>query len=68
VLLSRLKKLLETDDGDASDFLLDARPTLSQVLRPTEIDSLVIHVGNFAYSDALNSLSAIVARLSLTLE
>ncbi|MGB8323374.1 MAG: Hpt domain-containing protein, partial [Candidatus Acidiferrum sp.] len=66
--LSRLKKLLETDDGDASDFLLDARPTLAQVLTPVELDSLLSHVGNFAFSDALRSLSAIAARLSLTLE
>ncbi len=66
--LSRLKKLLETDDGDASDFLLEARSTLSQVLTPAEIDSLLAQVGNFAYSDALRSIFAIAARLSLALE
>jgi two-component system, sensor histidine kinase and response regulator len=66
--LSRLKKLLETDDGDASDFLLEARPSLSQVIPAAEIDSLLVQVGNFAYSDALRSLVAIAARLSLTLE
>jgi two-component system, sensor histidine kinase and response regulator len=66
--LSRLKKLLETDDGDASDFLLEARPTFSQVLTAAEIDSLLAQVGNFAYSDALRSIFAIAARLSLALE
>jgi CheY-like chemotaxis protein len=66
--LSQLKKLLENDDGDAADFILDARPNLCKVLTPTEIDTLVGHVGNFAYSDALQSLSTIATRLSLTLE
>jgi CheY-like chemotaxis protein len=66
--LSHLKKLLETDDGDASDFLLDARPVLSQFLTPVEIDSLFAHVGNFAYSDALRLVSEIAGRLSLRLE
>jgi two-component system, sensor histidine kinase and response regulator len=66
--LAHLKKLLETDDGDASDFLLEARPVLSQVLTSAEIDSLSAHVGNFAYSDALRSVSEIVTRLSLRLE
>jgi two-component system sensor histidine kinase/response regulator len=63
-----LKKLLETDDGEASDFLLDVRPLLSQVLKPAEIDSLLGQVGDFAYPEALRSLSEIAARLSLTLE
>jgi two-component system, sensor histidine kinase and response regulator len=66
--LARLKKLLESDDGDASDFVLDARPQLSKVLTPAELDSLVVQVGNFAYADALRSLSGIASRLSLTLE
>ncbi|HEX8882021.1 MAG TPA: hypothetical protein VF749_18390, partial [Candidatus Acidoferrum sp.] len=66
--LTRLKRLLETDDGDASDFLLEARPLLEQILLPSELDSLFAHVVNFAYSDALQSLSAIAARLSLTLD
>jgi signal transduction histidine kinase/DNA-binding response OmpR family regulator/HPt (histidine-containing phosphotransfer) domain-containing protein len=66
--LSQLKKLLEADDGDASDFLLDARTVLSQVLTPAEIDSLSARVGNFDYSEALRSVSEIAARLSLRLE
>jgi CheY-like chemotaxis protein len=66
--LTQLKKLLENDDGDAADFILDARPNLCKVLTPAEIDTLVEHVSNFAYSSALQSLSAIASRLSITLE
>ena len=66
--LSQLKKLLEADDGDASDFLLDARSMLSQILTAAEIDALSSHVGNFAYSDALRAVSEIANRLSLRLE
>jgi signal transduction histidine kinase/CheY-like chemotaxis protein/HPt (histidine-containing phosphotransfer) domain-containing protein len=66
--LSQLKRLLENDDGDASDFILDARPNLCKVLTAAEIGSLIGHVGNFAYADALQSLSSIAARLSLKLE
>jgi len=66
--LVRLKKLLENDDGDAADFILDARPSLCEVLTVAEIDALVQQVGNFAYSNALQSLSAIATRLSIPLE
>jgi signal transduction histidine kinase/DNA-binding response OmpR family regulator len=66
--LSRLKKLLASDDGEASDLLLELRPTLAGVLTPAELDSLATHVGNFAYSDALQSLNHIASRLSLNLE
>ena len=66
--LSQLKRLLENDDGDASDFILDARPNLCKVLTAAELGSLIGHVGNFAYADALQSLSSIAARLSLKLE
>jgi signal transduction histidine kinase/CheY-like chemotaxis protein len=66
--LTRLKKLLQADDGEASDFLLELRPALANVLTSAEIDSLSTHVGNFAYADALQSLSSIASRLSLTLE
>jgi signal transduction histidine kinase/CheY-like chemotaxis protein len=66
--LSQLKKLLESDDGEAADFILDAQPNLRRVLTAAEIDALIRHVGNFAYSDALQSLSTIATRLSITLE
>jgi two-component system sensor histidine kinase/response regulator len=66
--LAQLKRLLEADDGEASDFILDARPHLLQVLTATETDTLIGHVSNFAYADALQCISNITARLSLTLE
>jgi signal transduction histidine kinase/CheY-like chemotaxis protein len=66
--LSRLKKLLESDDGEAADFIVEARPSLLKVLTTAEVDALASHVGNFAYADALQSLSGIASRLSLNLE
>jgi signal transduction histidine kinase/CheY-like chemotaxis protein/HPt (histidine-containing phosphotransfer) domain-containing protein len=66
--LSRLKKLLERDDGEAADFILDARPSLQGVLTAAELDTLASDVGNFAYADALQSLSGIASRLSINLE
>jgi signal transduction histidine kinase/CheY-like chemotaxis protein/HPt (histidine-containing phosphotransfer) domain-containing protein len=66
--LTHLKNLLENDDGDAADFLLEARPNLSKVLTPAEIEELSLHVGNFAYADALRSLSSVASRLSINLE
>lgn len=66
--LAKLKRLLEADDGEASDFILDARPHLLQVLTTTETETLIGHVSNFAYADALQCISNITARLSLTLE
>jgi two-component system sensor histidine kinase/response regulator len=66
--LAELKKLLEADDGNASDFILQIRPQLSKVLTALEVEALLTHVGNFAYTDALKSLSSIAQRLSLKLE
>ena len=66
--LFRLKKLLETDDGDAADFIVEVRASLQKVLTATELDTLVNNVGNFAYADALQSLSSIASRLSISLE
>ena len=66
--LAQLKRLLEADDGEASDFILDARPHLLQVLTAKETDTLIGHVSNFAYAQALQCISNITARLSLTLE
>jgi two-component system, sensor histidine kinase and response regulator len=66
--LTRLAKLLKNDDGDAADFILDARPVLSQVLREVEIDTLSEQVGNFDFEAALKSLFDIATRLSLKLE
>jgi len=66
--LAELKKMLEADDGDASDFILQIRPQLSKVLTALELEALLAHVGDFAYTDALKSLASIAHRLSLKLE
>lgn len=66
--LARLKKLLSNDDGEASDFIMEARPALSAVLTETELNALSDHVGNFDFAGALKSLSEISTRLSLKLE
>jgi polar amino acid transport system substrate-binding protein len=63
--LGRLKKMLESDDGAAADFILDALPNLSGVLTGAEIDTLAELVGNFDFAAALKCLSGIAARLSL---
>jgi two-component system sensor histidine kinase/response regulator len=66
--LTRLKKLLKNDDGEASDFIIEARPVLSKVLTEVELNTLSDRVGNFDFAGALNSVSEISARLSLKLE
>jgi two-component system sensor histidine kinase/response regulator len=66
--LGRLKRLLEADDGEAADFIVDARPRLSGILTPAEIRTLTDHVGKFDFDAALGCLSGIAARLSLDLE
>ena len=66
--LARLKQLLESDDGEAADFLLDARPVFLKFLTREEIATLQGQVGNFDYADALQSVSQVASRLSLKLE
>src|SRR5271169_5983593 len=66
--LTRLKILLKNDDGDAADYILEARPSLSKVLTEAEINTLTGLVGNFNFEAALISLSDIADRLSLRLE
>ena len=66
--LSRLKKLLENDDGEAAEFILDARPNLSGMLTGAEIDTLAGLVGDFDFEAALKCLAAIATRLALNLE
>jgi two-component system sensor histidine kinase/response regulator len=66
--LTRLKRLLETDDGEAADFIIDAGPHLAGVLTPAEIKTLTDRVGNFDFDAALACLSGIASRLSLNLE
>jgi len=66
--LARLKQLLEADDGEAADFIVDAKPQLAGVLTSTEIKTLSDRIGKFDFDAALKCLSGIVSRLSLTLE
>jgi PAS domain S-box-containing protein len=66
--LARLKVLLEADDGEAADFIVDAKPRLAGVLTPAEIKTLADRVGNFDFEAALKCLSSIASRLSLNLE
>ena len=66
--LIRLKQLLEADDGEAADFIVDAKSQLSGVLTSTEIRTLSDRVGNFDFDAALKCLSGIASRLSLNLE
>jgi hypothetical protein len=66
--LTRLKQLLESDDGEAADFMIDARSDLSGVLTPTEIETLSELVGDFNFDAALKCISAIADRLSLNLK
>ena len=66
--LGRLKELLESDDGEAADFLLDAKASLAGVLTPAEIKRLNDSVGKFDFETALACLSGIATRLSLNLD
>ncbi|MGB9244096.1 MAG: response regulator [Candidatus Acidiferrales bacterium] len=66
--LSRLKKLLANDDGEAADFILEAQPELAKVLTGTEITTLSTLVSNFDFNGALKCVSEIAARLTLPLE
>jgi hypothetical protein len=66
--LSQLKKLLETDDGEAAEFILEAQDSFSAVLSRTEIETLTRMVGDFDYESALRALSGIADRLSLKVE
>ncbi len=66
--LTQLKRLLTKDDGEASDFILEARPSLCRVLTEAEISTLSGHIGNFDFAAALKTLSDIATRLSIKLE
>ena len=66
--LTRLKRLLETDDGEAADFMIDSRSQLAGVLTAAEIETLSELVGDFNFESALKCLSSITDRLSLNLK
>jgi len=65
--LSRLKQLLETDDGEAADYVIDITDQLSGVLTPEEVKVLSDQVSQFEFDAALKSLQGIASRLSLDL-
>jgi HPt (histidine-containing phosphotransfer) domain-containing protein len=67
-LLIRLNQLLAADDGEAADFIIDAKPRLAGVLTSTEIRTLSDSVGNFDFEAALKCLSSIASRLSIDLK
>jgi two-component system, sensor histidine kinase and response regulator len=66
--LTRLKRLLESDDGEAADFIIDARPALATVLTGNEVEALSSLVGDFKFEAALDCISRIADRLSLNLK
>jgi two-component system sensor histidine kinase/response regulator len=66
--LIRLKRLLEADDGEAAEFIIDAKSHLTGVLTPAEMKALADQVGKFEFEAALKSLSSIASRLSINLE
>jgi two-component system sensor histidine kinase/response regulator len=66
--LRRLKRLLESDDGEAAEFIIDARPDLSAALTGSEIETLSELIGDFNFEAALKCLFGIASRLQLNLE
>jgi two-component system sensor histidine kinase/response regulator len=67
-LLAQLKRLLASDDGEAAEFIVDARPSLYGALTAAEIEALSERVGNFDFDAALECLARIVDRLGLHLK
>jgi hypothetical protein len=63
-----LFRSLESDDGEAAEFIVDARPSLSGALTAAEIESLSERIGNFDFETALECLSRILDRLRLHLK
>jgi len=65
--LSKLKALLENDDGEAAEFILEQQTHLARALSSEEIERLSRSVGNFDFQSGLDEISAICQRLSLVL-
>jgi CheY-like chemotaxis protein len=65
--LSRLKKLLESDDGDAAEFVRQIAPGLSGVLAEQELADLSRSVGEYDFAAALAALDGVCRRLLLEL-
>jgi HPt (histidine-containing phosphotransfer) domain-containing protein len=68
VVLGRLKHLLESDDGEAADFIIDARASLVGVLTAEEIETLSVLVGHYDVEGSLSCIAGIAERLELRLE
>jgi HPt (histidine-containing phosphotransfer) domain-containing protein len=66
--LIRLKTLLESDDGEAADYIVDVKSRFKGVLTAAEIKMLSERIGNFDFDAALKCISGIASRLSLNLE
>jgi hypothetical protein len=66
--LIKLKKLLENDDGEAADYIVNAKSWFKGVLTPAEVKMLSERIGNFDFDAALKCISGIASRLSLNLE
>ena len=66
--MTRLKKLLESNDGEAADFIVEAESQLIGVLTGAEMKTLADQVGNFEFESALECLSSITSRLSIDLD
>ena len=66
--LSRLKELLEADDGEAAEFIAEAESRFSAILSQAEIENLTRMVGDFDYAGALRAVSGIADRLCVKLD
>jgi two-component system sensor histidine kinase/response regulator len=66
--LTQLKRLLENNDGAATKFAVEARPSLSRVLTAAEIETLSGSVGRYDFVAARKCIADIAARLSLELK
>jgi two-component system, sensor histidine kinase and response regulator len=61
--LSTLRKLLETDDGDAAEFMAKLAPSLANFLADEEVQNLTRTIGNFDFPSALATLDQVRRRL-----
>ena len=66
--LKQLKSFLETDDGEAADFMVEVQPALSGVLTDAEIKNLSKLVGDFEFDNALECLSKITSRIQVCID
>jgi len=66
-LLKRFKHLLESDDGEAADFIIDQSSSLSGVLTDIEIKRLNKLATDFNFDEALKCLHGVASRLQIDL-